>query len=367
MTKIYTAWFDITVPWDLNYNKHLYLVKDPDDNIAPGQTSDQEIIRGGDNQNGDFRSSWSHFPGNPAPLVVENGFSSFTSRDGLDNPNISTDYNEDGSPDTAADRHYTEVDLAPALAQTQFTTVDDVWNAMENYITTLIGQYDYGLFDVNCQAVVVTALSSVGVDFADNVPTNSDYGDYVGSQILLDGAGDSILTAFANSGHYTFHDVSGKDYFIVEKGAIADVKKDNNLVEWNNIVLSDYTAADLDNLILYKTGNDLEIRDGFGFLFNDILDIEDHFAESGGAADYNSRYLFVVDSNISAGDIDIMTDTISNTNVLTQIDTRLLGEYLNLVDFTSGLTLSSIRTATIEQPDISGSSADNYMWFCRKV
>ena len=33
MTKIYTAWFDITVPWDLNYNKHLYLVKDPDDNI----------------------------------------------------------------------------------------------------------------------------------------------------------------------------------------------------------------------------------------------------------------------------------------------------------------------------------------------
>lgn len=51
MTKIYTAWYDINVPLNLAYNKHLYLVKDPDGNIGSGNTADQEIIRGGDADN----------------------------------------------------------------------------------------------------------------------------------------------------------------------------------------------------------------------------------------------------------------------------------------------------------------------------
>jgi len=53
-----------------------------------------------------------------------------------------------------------------------------------------------------------------------------------------------------------------------------------------------------DDLWLIKDGDDLEIRSSRTFGINtDIVDIEDHFDPSGG---FNTRYLFVVDDDMTA-------------------------------------------------------------------
>ncbi|MCG8403624.1 MAG: hypothetical protein MI923_00360 [Phycisphaerales bacterium] len=275
MTSIYIAWYTIDpAPFDAYYNKHLYLVKDPNSDTSAGNTSDQSIIRGGDGDNADFRSGWAHFPGNPADLIIENGFSSAASVDGLDNPNVDTDYNEDGNDDTAADRHYTSVNLAPALSNMDFdfdsdgtVTADEVWAAMEDYATSLSGLYKYGFFDINCQATAVSVLSSVGIDFGINTPTGSSYSQYVGRNVLLDGAGATKLTAFYDPAqHWDYHRRNGQDTLILEHDAsieIIDQLDTNGHSEFTGlttVVLEGWDFRDLD--VVAGSNDDLLLKEG---------------------------------------------------------------------------------------------------------
>ena len=272
MTSIYVAWFTITVEWDLYYNKHLYLVKDPDSDTSVGQTSDQTIIRGGDGQNADFRSGWAHFPGNPADLEIEHGFSSAASEDGLDNPTINTDYNEDGDPDTAIDRHYTAVNLAPALSNMDFdfdsngtVIADEVWQAMESYAFSLIGLYKYGLTDINCQATVTSVLSSVGIDFGINVPTGSTYSQYVGRDVLLDGAGNTKLTAFYDPAEdWTYHRRNGQDTLILQHGATVEIidQFDGVESEFSGLTTVEMEGFKVNDVTFSLLINDFEIKEG---------------------------------------------------------------------------------------------------------
>lgn len=256
---------------------------------------------------------------------------------------------------------------------------ESVWNGMVAYADDMT-EYDqnhgfstgltYNPFSINSNSFINSILSEAGFDLRDNFPTNFPASEFPGNTALVDGQGDNILTAYTyDSGEYTFYDNAGKDYFIIENGASATITKDDIENDWNNIVLSGYSAEDYQDLYLIPGGGlnilNLEIRSGLGIFDDLVLNIKDHFEPSSLfplKADYNSKYLFVVENNISVDDIDIVTDTVSNTNIYNIIDLHLLSDYLGIWGSTFGVSLDSIRTATIDQPDITGSSVDNYMF-----
>ncbi|WP_316861077.1 type I secretion C-terminal target domain-containing protein [uncultured Cohaesibacter sp.] len=362
MTKIYIAWHNIKPAADsdfLNYNKHLYLVSDPDSNLYT--TIDQKIIRGGDSTYIDLNFTDMEVGAGFGDLSIEAGVISEFSNDGLDNsyqgPDddyAANDKNEDGVADTIANRNYTEVDISSILTGSGFSDANAVWDAMTTYASSLVGQYGYNLLDENCQATVVTILSSVGINFADNVPINSTYDQYYSRDKLLDGFGDSVLTVFDNDVNYEIHDRAGNDYFIFENGATADIEKDNDENTFNNIVLTGY--SNLNNLYLAKPlSGDLEIRSSAINVGSDIVDIHDHF--SGG---YNTKYLFVTAGNIQDVTVDTTNNVVNCAAILRQIDTRLL-EDIDWNPLNGSIALSDVFTVTDENPNVTGDTGDEYV------
>ena len=226
MTTVYIGWNSILPGFNTPYNKHSYLVVDPNDNL--NDTGDQKIIRGGD-QNLTFTEmvvnllNGTYVAGD---LDIEAGEQSQFSVDGLNNIGdddgdgfLNNDKDKDGVADTTTDRNYTVVDLAPALAKPEYSTVDDVWNAMEAFAADLdSSDFGYKLLSHNCQAVTVSALAAVGVDFQDNVPSGSIYSQWVSRNVILNGDGDFEQWGF--DGHDRFYDTGGNDVFHGGDGSI---------------------------------------------------------------------------------------------------------------------------------------------------
>lgn len=200
----YLAWNDIAFTNNSGYDKHLYFVKDTDGSLLT--TTDQLIIRG-TAQHNQFLDIV--FGQTGALWVDESGKESDQSRDGLDNTGdndgdgfLNNDKDEDGFADTPEDRHYTAVVLT-----------DEQWNAMVQFAASPhTAAYDYDLLGANCQAVVVSALSSVGIDFEDNVPDDSSFNEYTSRNILLSGAGSDVLRGFSGD-DIIFDKFGGDDIF----------------------------------------------------------------------------------------------------------------------------------------------------------
>jgi len=200
MATYYLGWSDILWSNNSGLDKHIYLVKDTNGNLQ--DSSDQRFIRG-TAENTDITD---FLFGGTGSLLVEAGEISTDSRDGLDNVGdsnndgfLNNDKNKDGVADTVVDRHYTQV-----------TITDAQWAAMEQLAVELNSAgYEYGLFDANCQAIVVSMLSLAGLDFEQNVPVASSFNDYVSRNVLLSGAGSDTLYGF--SGDDTIYDRNGGD------------------------------------------------------------------------------------------------------------------------------------------------------------
>jgi len=284
------------------------------------------------------------------------------------------DQNEDGDLEDAGDLAPEDKGIIEITIPTGLNA-DDVWSDMHDYIDTLgaatdsvdeirdTGYVYTALLGPNSNSVIISALSAAGIDYTANLPTGTSLNStsLAGYQYLLDGSGDTVLKAESGaSGVYTFYDKGGNDYFIIEDGAIADVRKDADSTSWNNIVLSGISSAELDGLWLAQEGDDLEVRDSPGIFFSDIVDIEDHFETSNGG--FNTKYLFVVDGDVTADHINTTNNTISGTGitVLKQIDTQLLDDYdFGLFD---SVKLQNIWTPLFGSPDVTADDEDDYIF-----
>ena len=198
MATYYLGWSDILWQNNEGYDKHIYIVKDQDGDLS--SVDDQLIIRGTAEHN-DFSDFIFNDTG---ALLVEDGVLSRNSRDGLNNTDdtngdgyLDNDKNKDGVADTTVDRHYTPMAITDAQ-----------WDIMVQFAASInSAAYSYELLGANCQAVVVSALSLVGIDFEQNVPYDSGFFDYVSRNILLSGEGSDTLFGF--QGDDTFYDKKG--------------------------------------------------------------------------------------------------------------------------------------------------------------
>lgn len=332
--KIYTASNGL---FGLNF--HAYIVYDADGDL--NTVNDQQILGG--------HPDIQHFEGGPSgPIVVEAGFNNTNSLDGL-------------GTDTPQDRNFTEINLNGQTASSVWTTMMAHASALQGAASqtdstgALITDFQYETLGRNSNSVAATLLNAAGINFEENEPNGGITLNFPGAGNVLDASTNDVLTAFSyNNGAYTFHDNAGNDYLIIENGATADVTKDSDATTWNNIVLSGYSS--LNDLWLAQEGNDLEVRDAPGFLFNDVVGIEDHFDTNGG---FNTKYLFVVDGDVTADHINTGNDTISGTGitVLKQIDTQLLADY----NLTGSIKIANIWTPLFGAPDITASSDADYI------
>ena len=342
--KIYVGstevWYYDTLPSGFD---HTFLLYDQDGSLQT--TGDQYIIQGVPSDQNPFTNK----------LVIQSNVWA-----GLES-SLDLDTDNDGFADIPP----SDLNLVDITAY--FGDASLGWGKLQSNVEA-IGQYesqiyayntnlDYNAFSVNCNTVINTLLASFGTNLLDNIPEGT--GDTVfvldipGHDKIIDSSDNDILTA--SGGQQLFIDSTGKDYFIIQNDAKADIQKDADANSWNNIVLSGFSVQEYEDLYLAKAGNDLEVRGDSSVLFNDLVDIENHFASDGG---YNSRYLFVVADNINSGDINVTADTISGTTVYKVIDTRLLAEYeLGLM----GTRLSRITTALENETTITGSLDQDVM------
>lgn len=352
MSKIFFASTDVAF-----LAEHAYLVFDQDGDLST--LDDQLIYRGGPENNNIF---------NFGSIYIEPGFfnynvtnPTFKSEDSLDN-------NEDGivnsGDDTVIDRHYYDIQANAAAGDiaiinswinsfgTPIASGDDIGK-----INTGI---DYDSLLQNSNSVISTALSLIGVNFKTiaNNASGPSADQFIAWSTIIDGQGDETFTFFSDGPSpygYNYLDGSGNDYLIIESGAQVNVDKDADSISWNNIVLSGYSS--LNDLYLDKNSldDDLEVRESAG-IDTTIANIQDHFSSSGG---YNTKYLFVVDGNVTSADINAAADTVNGT-VLKQIDTRLLKD----VDWNlfGKIALADVYTATNIQSDITGTGNDDFMF-----
>lgn len=361
MPKIFFASTDVAF-----LGEHAYLVFDQDGDLAT--LDDQLIYRAGPEIDNllNFQS-----------IIIEPGFFNYNASD---NDFISEDSLEeegnangivDSGDDTVADRHY--YDIQSNAAAGDIAIINNWINSFNapigagDDIGKVNTDIDYILGAQNSNSVISTALSLIGVNF-NTIAGNSSgpsANQYLAWGTLIDGKFDETLTFFADGPTpnasaiygYEYIDSSGNDYLIVESGAQVNINKDTDSVSWNNIVLSGYNS--ISNLYLDTQSSfnqDLAVRESVAGYDTVVANIKDHFSSSGG---YNTKFLFVVDGDVTSSDIDTATDTV-NGNILKQIDTRLLED----VDWSlfGRISLDQVYTAFDGQADLTGSNTDDFMF-----
>lgn len=333
MGKIYIARSDVYLGAIDTFHEHLFLVYVPDGN--PGQPYiGHKAITAGPSNTGVYP------PGDFGELISN-----------IDEDLIYLSYSQ--SPNAPAEYTYTEIYSG--------SDSGDKWNDMVNYANSLVDNInlsstglDYSPAGPNSNSFIGSILNEVGYNPQTTLPDGYSESYFPGLMTFIDGYSDDVIEHDLIGDTYYIADNAGKDFLIIQDGAKAVIGKDDNLAEWNNVVLSGH--ANLNDLWLNQTGYHLYINDGA----QTIVTLEDHFEWIGGARDYNGRYLFVTTDNIGATDINISTDTISNTTVLKQIDLRLLAT--SDYDLSTAVALSQIITVLPDQPDITGSSLDEAMF-----
>lgn len=199
MPKIFAAGYEITDTADLA--QHAYLVYDLDGD--ENTTNDQFIIRGGPTVSG--TGPW-------GALIVEDGESSFVSRDGLDNPNdrdndgwADYDKDHDGDPDSVSSRNFTEIS----------SSIN--WSALVAYAASINGIFIYSISpfedDLNSNSVFASALSLAEIDPYEEIPEIGMIDWYPGIHTRLSGSGNDTLYGWGEDYDNTFYDRGGSDVF----------------------------------------------------------------------------------------------------------------------------------------------------------